>query len=253
MSVFAKLKDNVRKNARLSGLLWGIRGLWGDTPATVSERFYKPRTRPIIDSYLEHHVLKKLHIGAQAHVLEGWLNVDIYTGASNQVAYMDATKKFPFQNNSFDYIFSEHMIEHIDHTQGNFMLSECFRVLKPGGKIRIATPDIDKLLSLNLSQGAGKDYFDDLVRPGFETRDVRIEPNSGYVLNYIMHNFGHQFVYNRTTLLQIMKGNGFVHLGDYAPGESDEAVFKNIEGHSRTGNPLCDLETMNMEAYKPSA
>ena len=86
MSVFAKLKDNVRKNARLSGLLWGIRGLWGDTPATVSERFYKPRTRPIIDSYLEHHVLKKLHIGAQAHVLEGWLNVDIYTGASNQVA-----------------------------------------------------------------------------------------------------------------------------------------------------------------------
>jgi len=252
MSVFIKLKEKVRKDARLSGLLWGIRGLWGDTPATVSERYYTPRTRPIIDSYLDRHALRKLHIGAQAHVLEDWLNVDIYTGASNRVAYMDATKKFPFENHSFDYIFSEHMIEHIDHTQASFMLSECFRVLKPMGKIRIATPDMDRLLSLNLSEGSGKDYFDDLVRPGFETRNIRIEPNTGYVLNYIMHNFGHQFVHNRTTLQQIMKVNGFVHLGDYSPGESEDEVFKKIEGHSRTGNPLCDLETMNMEAYKPS-
>ena len=252
MSAFAKLKGKLRKDARLSGLVWGIRGLWGDTPATVSERYYKPRTRPIIDSYLERHSVPKLHIGAQGHVLEAWLNVDIFTGASDQVAYMDATKKFPFENNSFDYIFSEHMIEHIDHAQGNFMLSECFRVLKPNGKIRIATPDIDRLLLLDLSQGSGKDYFDDLVRPGFETHGIRIKPDIGYVLNYIMHNFGHQFVYNRVTLLQIMKDNGFVHLGDYAPGESHDDVFKNIEGHSRTGNPLCDLETLNMEAYKPS-
>jgi hypothetical protein len=49
-----------------------------------------------------------------------------------------------------------------------------------------------------------------------------------------------------------MKANGFVYLGDYSPGESDDEVFRKIEGHSTTGNPLCDLETMNMEAYKPS-
>jgi SAM-dependent methyltransferase len=252
MSVFTKLKEKVRKDARLSGLLWGIRGLWGDTPATVSERYYKPRTRPIIDAYLNSRLPRKLHIGAQAHVLEEWLNVDIYTGASPGVAYMDATKKFPFEDNSFDYIFSEHMIEHVDHAQGNFMLSECFRVLNPQGKIRIATPDLDRLMALPLFDGSGKDYFDDLVRPGFESKGIPIEPNIGYVLNYIMHNFGHRFVYNRTTLLNIMKVNGFVYLGDYSPGESDDDVFRKIEGHSRTGNPLCDLETMNMEAYKPS-
>src|SRR5260221_1327397 len=251
MSVFAKLKEKVRKDPRLSGLLWGIRGLWGDTPSTVSERYYKPRTWPIIDSYLRNYTVRKLHVGAQSHVLEGWLNVDIYTGAGNPVAFMDATKEFPFENNSFDYIFSEHMIEHIDLRQGNFMLSECYRILKPKGKIRIATPDMDKLLSLNLSQGSGKNYFDDLVRPGFENQGIRIEPNSGYVLNYIMHNFGHQFVYNRATLLHSLKENGFVHDGDYDPGESDDPVFRNIEGHSTTGNPLCDLETMNMEAVKP--
>lgn len=251
MSILTRVKEKVRKDARLSGLLWSIRGLWGDTPATVSERFYKPRTRPIIDRYLARHSLRKLHIGAQGHVLEGWLNVDLYTGASDQVAYLDAAKPFPLEDNSFDYIFSEHMIEHIDHGQGRFMLSECFRVLKANGKIRIATPDLDRLLSLNLHEGSGRDYFDALVRPCFEA-GTSLEPHVGYVLNYIMHNFGHRFVYNQATLLKLMRESGFVHLGDYSPGESDDDVFRSIEGHS-TGNPVFDLETMNIEAYKPSA
>lgn len=250
--LLAQAREKIRKDARLSALLWGIRGLWGATPETATARYHGPRTRPIIDSYLASHSLRKLHIGAQAHVLESWLNVDVYTGADG-VAYMDATKPFPFANDTFDYVFSEHMIEHIDHGQGRFMLCECFRVLKPSGKIRIATPDMDRLLSLDLSQGLGKDYFDRLVRPGFETGGIRIEPNVGYVLNYIIHEFGHQFVYNRATLLRILDESGFVHLGDYSPGQSDDEVFRGIEGHSKAANPLVDLETMNIEACKPLA
>ena len=247
-----KIKNRIRNSIKLSGLLWGIRGLWGDTPTTVSARYYKPKTRHIIDSYLKSNGTFKLHIGAQAHILPDWLNVDIYTGASNQVAYMDATQKFPFEDNSFDYIFSEHMIEHIDHAQANFMVSECFRVLKPLGKIRIATPDINKLLTLDISNGPGKDYFEKLVRPSFDSKSIHIESNVSYLLNYIMHNYGHKFIYNQDILSQRLKANGFVQLSSYPPGKSDEPSFINIEGHSKTGNPLCDLETMNIEAQKPS-
>jgi hypothetical protein len=48
-----------------------------------------------------------------------------------------------------------------------------------------------------------------------------------------------------------MKGNGFIFQGEYEPGQSNDPIFKNIEGHFKTGNPLCDIETMNIEAYKP--
>jgi predicted SAM-dependent methyltransferase len=48
----------------------------------------------------------------------------------------------PFASDTFDFIFSEHMIEHVSHDDGAKMLAECHRVLKPGGHIRITTPDL---------------------------------------------------------------------------------------------------------------
>src|SRR4028119_2083578 len=53
----------------------------------------------------------KLHIGAGLYRIEGWLNSD-YTPKPG-VIVVDATKEFPFENSSFDYIYCEHMIEHI--------------------------------------------------------------------------------------------------------------------------------------------
>ena len=65
---------------------------------------------------------------------------------------IDITKKFPFVSSTFDYVFSEHMIEHIKYQDGLKMLNESFRVLKPSGKIRISTPDLQFLLDLYLDK-----------------------------------------------------------------------------------------------------
>ena len=65
-----------------------------------------------------------------------------------QFVYMDATALFPLPDASFDYIFSEHVIEHMSYADGGRMLRECLGVLKPGGRIRIATPNLVRLLGL---------------------------------------------------------------------------------------------------------
>ena len=52
------------------------------------------------------------------------------------------TEKLPFPNNFFDFVFSKHVIEHIDNTE-NF-LSEIKRVLKPNGITFIMTENWDK-------------------------------------------------------------------------------------------------------------
>jgi ubiquinone/menaquinone biosynthesis C-methylase UbiE len=54
---------------------------------------------------------------------------------------VDVTRRSPFVDNTFDFIYSEHMIEHIPYVGGRAMLEESYRVLKPGGTLRIATPD----------------------------------------------------------------------------------------------------------------
>lgn len=56
------------------------------------------------------------------------------------VEYADLeTEKMPFSDDVFDIVFSKSVIEHFFNPE-NFM-KECYRILKPGGKIIIMTPD----------------------------------------------------------------------------------------------------------------
>ena len=68
---------------------------------------------------------------------------------SSAVVYPDASKPFSFRDSTFDYIFSEHQIQCLSYTKGLFMLKECLRVLKPGGLIRIVTPDLKTIIGLS--------------------------------------------------------------------------------------------------------
>jgi SAM-dependent methyltransferase len=101
----------------------------------------------IIDEYLATNQIKKLQIGAGTNPLTGWLNTD-YEPTTNTMVFLNATKPFPFRDALFDYVFSEHMIEHISYKEGLFMMKEVFRVLKPGGKVWIATPDVKNIVGL---------------------------------------------------------------------------------------------------------
>src|SRR5690348_4800131 len=95
---------------------------------------------PEADSYLGSARPAKLQVGAGDNVLAGWLNTD--RDPTPGSAYLDATRRFPLPDASFDYVMSEHTIEHLTLEQADSMLAECHRVLKPGGKVRIATPDL---------------------------------------------------------------------------------------------------------------
>jgi len=83
----------------------------------------------IIESYFAERKIRKLHIGCGGNILSDWLNSDFFPD-SNAILHLDATGTFPFSDNTFDYVFSEHMIEHISYSNGFCMLRECHRVLK---------------------------------------------------------------------------------------------------------------------------
>ena len=90
---------------------------------------FKLSDRAIGARYLAQCDTPKLHIGCGGHVLSGWLNTD-YDPELPMVMHLDARQHFPFKEETFDYIFSEHVIEHISYRDGMKMLTECFRVLK---------------------------------------------------------------------------------------------------------------------------
>ena len=107
------------------------------------------RRRRRIERYLRSHEIRKLHLGAGENVRPDWLNTDLHDyGRPQELVYLDARKPFPLPDASFDLVFSEHMLEHLSYGDGLACLRECRRVLRPKGRIRIATPSLEQLARL---------------------------------------------------------------------------------------------------------
>ena len=106
--------------------------------------------------------------------------------------FLDATKPFPFDGKVFAFIYTEHMIEHIALHDAEPMLSECFRVMAPGGTIRIVTPDLEFLTTLLASPPppALRDYIQ------YSIDEYRIHapgPEGTAVFNHFVRAWGHQY------------------------------------------------------------
>ncbi len=62
----------------------------------------------------------------------------------------DLRERFPFEDASFDVVYHSHVLEHFTPEEGENFTREAVRVLKPGGWIRIAVPDLERIASLYL-------------------------------------------------------------------------------------------------------
>ena len=106
------------------------------------------RTDPrIARRYLAAAREPKLHLGCGGHLLDGWLNADLRPRFAD-VMRIDAARPFPFPDDTFRYVYSEYMLGSLALREAESMLSECFRVLAPGGRVRIATTDLAFLIRL---------------------------------------------------------------------------------------------------------
>ena len=60
----------------------------------------------------------------------------------NEIECGDATRALPLPDESCEVLYSCHMIEHLDKKEADRFLKEVFRVLCPGGIMRIAAPPV---------------------------------------------------------------------------------------------------------------
>jgi predicted SAM-dependent methyltransferase len=88
---------------------------------------------------------RRVHIGSGDHHLSGWINIDFDPVMNIEVA-ADLRRDFPLRSDSVDLIHSEDFIEHVDEADGRRALRECYRVLRPGGVMRLLTPDLRALV-----------------------------------------------------------------------------------------------------------
>ncbi len=146
-----------------------------------------------------------LNLGCGHRYDTSWTNVD-FKEVDNVVIGHNLLKGIPFEDESFDVVYHSHVLEHFSKKDGEFFMGECYRVLKPGGIIRIAVPDLERIVLEYLKKmssalrgeiNANFDYdwimlelFDQTVRnkPGGEMADYLFQdniPNEEYIYSRI--------------------------------------------------------------------
>ena len=160
-----------------------------------------------------------------------WLNGDIIEGD----IYLDASKRLPFQDSSIDFIFTEQFFEHLSQVDGQFFLSEAYRVLKKGGILRQSTPDLDGIVKLYNNNNDYAKLDDVLMRHIYHHRrsDDFIFHNGCQFVNDIFRLWGHKFIYDSASYKLAMYGAGFSEIRQVEFGiPSNQLLPIDLERHA---------------------
>ena len=225
------------------------RWIWLSPRVTRAIRAISGKNQRLAGRYFADYASPKLHIGCGGNDLPGWLNTEL--DPKRDQIYLDATKPFPFPSDTFDYIYSEHMIEHVPWSGARVMLGECFRVLKPNAAIRLVTPNLGLLTRLLAERRTELEeaYLEYSVR---EYRLPASRSRAVHVVNNFVRAWGHQFIYDSASLHELVAEAGFVDLVTPALMSSTHPELCNLAISERMPTGFLDLESIVVEARKPA-
>jgi predicted SAM-dependent methyltransferase len=145
----------------------------------------------------------KINLGSGHWKFDGWVNVDLDMESLPQVC-ANLAVDLPFKSRVADLMHTEDFIDQLELESARAFLRECHRILKPGGIIRILTPDLERLAHLYLhDQDRLKYLWNEHVQVPLQTGTAAEIFNTG------MRFAGHTFLYDNETFTQVAKECGF--------------------------------------------
>lgn len=166
----------------------------------------------------------KLNIGCGTDYKKGWVNVD--NNSDNNIKKLDVSwdlrNALPLHDNSVDFIFNEHFQEHLTVEEGIISNRDFLRVLKPGGVLRIATPDLEKVVNGYLNIPLSKD-------PVIRQFNVDFVKTRAEWMNMSFSWWGHKWLYDYEELKRRLEEAGFTKIKRVSISKSSHPELKNIE------------------------
>jgi predicted SAM-dependent methyltransferase len=179
----------------------------------------------------------RVNVGSGGDALPGWINVDKSPGLllarlptlrrllaaggvlsdrqrlgfSTSVVYGNAAKHLAFADRSVDFVYSSHMIEHLSRVQGLTFLQEARRILKPGGTVRLATPDLAKLIA-EYREGSARGGRDTAADGFMANAHFLHDTSEGAIRRFVSRNLSghwHQWLYDDDSLCALLAEAGF--------------------------------------------
>jgi hypothetical protein len=144
----------------------------------------------------------KINFGCGQGKLEGWINVDLDSFCQPDIV-VDLSVNMPFRAVSADLLYSEDFIAQLDLNSAYLFFRECYRVLKPGGVMRLLTPDLEKFAWAYLYEPEW------LIATWKQFVGVPLKTQSACEVFNLGIRLAGQFHYDRKTLVGVLDECGF--------------------------------------------
>jgi|TARA_R110000868_G_scaffold886_3_gene6740 predicted SAM-dependent methyltransferase len=157
-------------------------------------------------------------------------------------------------DNTYDGVYNEHFIEHLEKDEGINLFKEMFRIMKPGGVIRTVWPSMDFVDFLRTPQDLSEHPFvhhyynfyvvkHKFAPPGNERKSMQEQ----CALGLLHQNGEHKHLWYKQEMVDNLKQIGYNNVKECVYQKSGVAEFNNID----TPGQIRALHSAVIEATKP--
>jgi predicted SAM-dependent methyltransferase len=171
----------------------------------------------------------KLNVGCGTDYKNGWINID--NNSDHNIEKLDLDwdlrNPLPFDDNSVDFIFNEHFLEHLTVEEGQGAIKDFMRVLKPDGVLRIAMPDLETAIK----------FYNDpnwKRRPFIKNFDLQFVQTRAELLNMNFRWWGHKWLYDWEELERRLRDSGCTKIKRKRLGKSQNKELRGLEIRSES-------------------
>ena len=211
---------------------------------------------------------RRIHLGSWVHAPETWINIDASWSARlakyprlrglvkatklapaglfetdwpPNIVVHDLRKPLPFPDGFSPAIYGSHVLEHVYFVEAKRLLAECFRVLEPGGILRLVVPDLRAIVREYLGETPFPDSAESSTRPADRVNErLAMRPPApprgnplyrAYSAAKDLHS--HKWMYDADSLAGHLRAAGFVDVREMGYNESRIAGIDEIERRER--------------------
>jgi len=176
----------------------------------------------------------KLHLGCGKRYIEGFFHIDAMPAP--HVDHVCAIDNLGFiQSDSVELIYCCHVLEHFKRGEVRRVLTEWFRVLRPGGLLRLSVPDFAQICEIYRQH-----------------RDLQLVLGALYGGQSYLYNV-HYNAFDFDSMREVTEEAGFTGLVRYDWRDTEHA---GVDDYSQAYIPHMDKEngiqlSLNVECRKP--
>lgn len=189
---------------------------------------------------------------------------------SGNLIWHDLKNGIPITDDCVSMVYASHVLEHIDREYVDHFLAEIYRVLRPGGIIRIVVPDFKRLvdkyvatfeaaLKKELVIAVHERSIEELLEQSVRKIPASLRTAGRWRRKLEMAVLGdarargetHQWMYDRLTLANLLEKNGFVDIVERNYKTSYMVEWRSFMLDEESDGSEYKPGSLYMEARKP--